>query len=92
MGSTVSTRQKDWLQATEKRINFTSSILGSIRNVKFLGLSEIMSSKIEALRTEELEISKKFRRIQSIRVCMGVCLPLPLSQVNYVTMNRPWPY
>jgi hypothetical protein len=90
MGSTVSTRQKEWLQATEKRINFTSSILGSIRNVKFLGLTEIMSSKIEALRTEELEISKKFRRIQSIRVCMGVWLPLSLSRVNYV-MNSPLP-
>jgi hypothetical protein len=92
MGSTVSTRQKEWLQATEKRINFTSSILGSIRNVKFLGLTEIMSSKIEALRTEELEISKKFRRIQSVRVCMGVCLPLSLSRVNYATMNSPRPY
>lgn len=92
MGSTVSTRQKEWLQATEKRINFTSSILGSIRNVKFLGLTEIMSSKIEALRTEELEISKKFRRIQSIRVCMGVCLLLSLPRVNYVTMDSLWPY
>ncbi|KAJ6175652.1 hypothetical protein N7485_002566 [Penicillium canescens] len=79
MGSTVSTRQKEWLQATEKRINFTSSILGSIRNVKFLGLTEIMSSKIEALRTEELEISKKFRRIQSIRVCM-VNSPIIIGQ------------
>ncbi|KAJ5308895.1 hypothetical protein N7508_004274 [Penicillium antarcticum] len=79
MGSAVSTRQKNWLQATEKRINFTSSILGSIRNVKFLGLAEIMGSKIEALRTEELEISKKFRRIQSIRVCM-VNIPIIIGQ------------
>ncbi|KAJ5117114.1 hypothetical protein N7526_011223 [Penicillium atrosanguineum] len=70
MGNAVSTRQKEWLRATEKRINFTTSILGSIRNVKFLGLAEIMSSKIEALRVEELEVSKRFRRIQSIRVCM----------------------
>lgn len=79
MGNTVSTRQKEWLRATEKRINFTTSILGSIRNVKFLGLADIMSSKIEALRVDELEVSKKFRRIQSIRVCMGACLHSPLS-------------
>lgn len=71
MGNIVSSRQRDWLQATEKRITFTNSIMGSIRNVKFLGLSEIMSSKIEELRKEELEISTKFRRIQSIRVCMS---------------------
>jgi len=71
MGNAVSSRQKDWLQATEKRINFTTSILGSIRNVKFLGLTEIMSSMVEALRMEELEVSKKFRKLQSIRVCMS---------------------
>ncbi|KAJ5758005.1 uncharacterized protein N7511_006699 [Penicillium nucicola] len=79
MGSAISTRQKDWLQATEKRINFTSSILGSIRNIKFLGLAEIMGSKIEALRTEELEISKRFRRLQSIRVCI-VNIPIIIGQ------------
>jgi ATP-binding cassette subfamily C (CFTR/MRP) protein 1 len=71
MGNAVSTRQKNWLQATEKRINLTTSILGSIRNVKFLGLTEVMSSMIEALRIEEIEVSKKFRQLQSIRVCMG---------------------
>ncbi|KAJ5218037.1 uncharacterized protein N7498_000136 [Penicillium cinerascens] len=80
MGNAVSTRQKEWLRATEKRINFTTTILGSIRNVKFLGLAEIMSSKIEALRMEELEISKKFRRIQSIRVCM-VNSPIIIGQL-----------
>lgn len=73
MGNAVSARQKSWLRATEKRINFTTSILGSIRNVKVLGLTEVMSSMIEGLRTEELEISKKFRQLQSIRVCMGAC-------------------
>jgi hypothetical protein len=82
MGNAVSTRQKEWLRATEKRINFTTSILGSIRNVKFLGLDETMRSKIEALRMEELEVSKKFRRIQSIRVCMSACLHSSLSRVN----------
>ncbi|GFF44547.1 hypothetical protein IFM46972_07580 [Aspergillus udagawae] len=80
MGNAVSTRQKEWLRATEKRINFTTSILGSIRNVKFLGLDETMRSKIEALRTEELEVSKKFRRIQSIRVCM-INSPIIIGQL-----------
>lgn len=76
IGNAVSARQKSWLQATEKRINFTTSILGSIRNVKVLGLTQVMSSMIEGLRTEELEISKKFRKLQSIRVCMDVCFDL----------------
>ncbi|PKY09063.1 putative ABC transporter [Aspergillus campestris IBT 28561] len=80
MGNAVSARQKSWLQATEKRINFTTSILGSIRNVKVLGLTEVMSSMVEGLRTEELEISKKFRKLQSIRVCM-VNSPMIVGQL-----------
>ncbi|KAJ5285483.1 ABC transporter [Penicillium chrysogenum] len=80
MGNAVSARQKSWLRATEKRINFTTSILGSIRNVKVLGLTEVMSSMIEGLRTEELEISKKFRQLQSIRVCM-VNSPIIVGQL-----------
>ncbi|KAJ5113968.1 hypothetical protein N7456_002502 [Penicillium angulare] len=80
MGNIVSGRQRDWLQATEKRITFTSSIMGSIRNVKFLGLSGIMSSRIEALRLDELKVSKRFRRVQSIRVCM-INAPLAIGQL-----------
>jgi len=72
MGNVVSDRQKKWLEATEKRINFTSSILGSIRNVKVLGLSEVMQNMIDSSRQDELRISKRFRRTQTIRVCTGM--------------------
>lgn len=73
MGNLVSGRQKKWLEATERRINFTSAILGSIRNVKVLGLSEVMQNTIDSSRQEELRISKKFHRTQTIRVCTGTC-------------------
>ncbi|GAB1206155.1 hypothetical protein APSETT445_004837 [Aspergillus pseudonomiae] len=71
MGNAVSARQQSWLQATEKRINFTTGILGSIQNIKFLGLTEIMGAMINALRVDELRVSKRFRRIQTVRVCMA---------------------
>ncbi|KAJ5925239.1 hypothetical protein N7454_007878, partial [Penicillium verhagenii] len=80
MGNAVTTRQKDWLQATEKRINFTTSILGSIRNVKYLGLTEIMRNMIDTLRIEELKASTKFRQLSSIRVCM-INSPLTFGQL-----------
>lgn len=83
MGNAVSARQKDWLRATEKRINFTTSILGSIRNVKYLGLTEIMSTMIDSLRMEELKVSTKFRHLQSIRVCIGACYLSPSFRVDY---------
>ncbi|KAJ5178366.1 ABC transporter integral membrane type 1 [Penicillium coprophilum] len=79
MGNAVSTRQKTWLEATEKRINFTSHVLGSIKSVKFLGLTEFIKQSITGLRIEELEISKKFRRIQTVRVCM-INLPTIIAQ------------
>ncbi|KAJ5616869.1 ABC transporter integral membrane type 1 [Penicillium hordei] len=79
MGNAVSIRQKAWLQATEKRINFTSHVLGSIKNVKFLGLTETIKKSIERLRIDELEISKKFRRIQTVRICM-INLPRIIAQ------------
>ncbi|KAJ5876727.1 hypothetical protein N7455_000192 [Penicillium solitum] len=80
MGNAISARQENWLRATEKRINFTTSILGSIRNVKVLGLTEVMSSMIEELRFQELEISKKFRQLSSIRVCM-INTPIIIGQL-----------
>lgn len=72
MGKAVTTRQKTWLQAMEKRINFTTVVLESIRNVKLLGLSEVMATMINGLRVDELNISKKFRRVQTVRVCMSL--------------------
>lgn len=72
MGNAVTTRQKTWLQAMEKRINFTTTVLGSIRNVKLLGLTEPMATMINGLRVDELDISKKFRRVQTVRVCMSL--------------------
>ncbi|KAE8342586.1 hypothetical protein BDV24DRAFT_173847 [Aspergillus arachidicola] len=66
--------------AAEQRINLTSSILGNIRNVKLLGLTENMRSMIEALRVKEIAISKKFRHVQTVRVCM-VNLPIIAGQL-----------
>ncbi|RAO71528.1 uncharacterized protein BHQ10_007540 [Talaromyces amestolkiae] len=81
MGNAVTTRQKTWLQAMEKRINFTTSVLGSIRSVKLLGLTEAMATMINALRVDELNISKKFRRVQTVRVCM-INLPPIVGQLS----------
>lgn len=84
MGNAVSTRQKTWLEATEKRINFTSHVLGSIKSVKFLGLTEFIKQSITGLRIEELEISKKFRRIQTVRVCMSTLACKSLNTGNLI--------
>ncbi|BAE60793.1 unnamed protein product [Aspergillus oryzae RIB40] len=71
IGGSVSRHQKSWLEATQKRVDFTTKVLGSIKAIKMLGLIEGMVYMIEVLRTEELKISKKFQRIQAARVSLG---------------------
>ncbi|KAE8320751.1 P-loop containing nucleoside triphosphate hydrolase protein [Aspergillus sergii] len=70
IGGSVSRHQKSWLEATQKRVDFTTRVLGSIKSIKMLGLIEGMVYMIEVLRTEELKISKKFQRIQAARVSL----------------------
>ncbi|KAI8944427.1 P-loop containing nucleoside triphosphate hydrolase protein [Xylaria longipes] len=61
----VSKTQKAWLEAIQTRINFTSEILGSMKNVKMLGLTGQMFNMIQALRDDEIAKSKKFRQVQA---------------------------
>lgn len=67
----VTSRQKIWLEAIQERVNFSSEILGSMANVKMLGLTEKMTTVIQELRVRELNLSKRFRRLSSLNVCIG---------------------
>ncbi|KAI0531750.1 P-loop containing nucleoside triphosphate hydrolase protein [Xylaria digitata] len=64
----VSKNQKQWLEAIQTRINFTSEILGSMKNVKMLGLTGRMYDLIQKLRDDEIAKSKKYRQVQSYYV------------------------
>ncbi|KAI0423684.1 P-loop containing nucleoside triphosphate hydrolase protein [Xylaria sp. FL1042] len=64
----VSKSQKTWLEAIQTRINFTSEILGSMKNVKMLGLTGQMFGMIQDLRGDEIAKSKKYRQVQSYYV------------------------
>ena len=56
-------RQGLWLQAVERRISATTKMLGSMKRIKMCGLSNILFDNLHSLRVQELEISKKFRRL-----------------------------
>lgn len=51
-----------WVKAVQERVATTSAILANMKEVKLLGLSGRKASEIQALRSDELEISKKFRK------------------------------
>ncbi|ROW02989.1 hypothetical protein VMCG_05737 [Cytospora schulzeri] len=66
----ITSRQRAWLEAVQRRINYTSGILGSMRNVKMLGLTAQLSSNIHQLRSSELATSKRYRKVQSLNVSL----------------------
>jgi len=59
----VMSRQAMWLEAIEKRIAATTSMLSSMKGVKMSGLTQTLRDNIHKLRMEELNISKKFRKL-----------------------------
>ncbi|KAL2832126.1 P-loop containing nucleoside triphosphate hydrolase protein [Aspergillus cavernicola] len=56
-------RQAMWLEAIERRISATSSMLGSMKGIKMLGLQSSLMKCVHGLRIDELGISKKFRKL-----------------------------
>lgn len=56
-------RQAMWLEAIERRISATATMLGSMKRVKMCGLTDTLFENLHGLRIEELKISKKFRRL-----------------------------
>jgi hypothetical protein len=73
--SFVMARQAAWLEAIEKRISVTSQMIGSMKGVKMCGLTDVLSTRIHALRNDELRISGKFRRLLIWNMVLGEYLP-----------------
>ena len=59
----VMSRQAMWLEAIERRIAATTSMLSAMKGVKMCGLTEVLSKTLQDLRVDELRISKKFRKL-----------------------------
>lgn len=59
----IMSRQAMWLEAIEKRISATSAMLGAMKGIKMSGLKQTLFDNLQNLRIEELNISKKFRKL-----------------------------
>lgn len=80
--SFVMSRQAMWLEAIERRISSTSSMLSSIKGVKMLGLTESLMACVHGLRMAELDISKKFRKLLVWNMGFGKYSKLTLVAVD----------
>lgn len=56
-------RQKAWNTATQSRIASVSSLIGSMKVVKMIGLQHTLTNQIRKLRKEELRVASKLRWI-----------------------------
>ncbi|KAF3941853.1 hypothetical protein ABW19_dt0205581 [Dactylella cylindrospora] len=61
LSAVIVKRQKTWLQETQKRVHFTSSVIASMRGVKMMGLASRITNKILALRRDENKAGLRWR-------------------------------
>lgn len=71
VGRYVARRQKSWIEATQKRVNWTTELFGSIKAVKMLGLSKVLSRVVQGLRVAEVDLSKGYRKFSVTNTCLS---------------------
>lgn len=60
------------MQAVQKRVAFTSEVLSSIKGMKMLGLTNMITGSVQDLREQELHKSKRFRYVQVVNITLGM--------------------
>lgn len=62
---------KLWNNAIQRRVTTTSNVIGSIKEVKMLGIVNKWLSNIQLLRIQELDCSKAFRKLITYMNILG---------------------
>ena len=61
VAKSIGNRQANWAAAVQRRVAITSSMLGSMKSVKMMGLSTMMTDTIQGQRQRELDLGAKYR-------------------------------
>ncbi|KAJ0328741.1 hypothetical protein COL922a_013065 [Colletotrichum nupharicola] len=70
------TAQMRWIERIQERLRVITIVLGEMKAVKMLGLTDVMSTTIQRLRTNEINTSKSFRKL------LVATLLLSLTPIN----------
>lgn len=64
-------KQRNWLEACEKRVAATKSMLTSLKAIKMMGIEQDVALDIQTLRQLEFMASKLFRSLMvgSVFIC-----------------------
>ncbi|KAI7780392.1 P-loop containing nucleoside triphosphate hydrolase protein [Diaporthe eres] len=73
-------RQKVWMEEIQRRVGFTSTVVGQMKNLKMSGLAAPVGKLIQQMRIDELRAGARFRMILSFTATLGVT-PLCISPV-----------
>ncbi|KZL81674.1 abc transporter [Colletotrichum incanum] len=68
--------QANWVRASQDRVTTTSKVLGSIKSLKISGLSDFVFSLIRDLRTKELQVSERYRKLLGATLVLMICIPI----------------
>jgi hypothetical protein len=66
-------RQQRWLQAIQNRVQATSEMLKSMKEVRLGGLQNLMADKLRGLRAVEVSESTPFKRALTLIVTLCQC-------------------
>ncbi|EPS38832.1 hypothetical protein H072_7417 [Dactylellina haptotyla CBS 200.50] len=83
MGATsgrAKTYQMSWMGELQKRTGITSSIMGNLKGIKMLGLTQKVTKLVQELRVNEVNASGKFR-VLAVYMSTLALVPLMLSPV-----------
>lgn len=78
LANNLQEKQKDWNLATQKRLAMTTSMLGSMKSLKMLGITPYTESMVHSLRLEELDMAKKVRWMMVAYNASGKSLSLEI--------------
>ncbi|OQE74121.1 hypothetical protein PENNAL_c0084G03585 [Penicillium nalgiovense] len=71
ISSLAGPRQKVWLEAIEKRVDMTAQVLGSMKGVRMAGLTDKIYNTVQSMRTHEVRMSIRFRRLLILVVAVA---------------------
>lgn len=83
--------QGAWMAAIQTRIDATAKILESMKEVKMLGMTPVVSTLLRTLRGQEITKSLKSRRLLAICITLGnvsSALGPGMAFIIYVTVTR----
>lgn len=68
IGKALANRFAGWNKSIEERITKTAHILPQLTAIKMLGFGPAISTYLKALRVEEIEVSKSYRRFHALSI------------------------